>query len=205
MREKQIILAAKVLSVVFTPFYLPLLGLVSLLTLTYLSLLPLTYKLFLLFTFWMFTVFVPTMLIRLYRRYQGWSLFELASRERRVIPYVISIVSYLLCYYIMVAAHVPHFLGTILIASLVIQVVCALVNLFVKISTHTAAIGGVTGALLAFSLIFGFNPVWWLCVVLLISGLLGTCRMILRQHSLHQVVIGYLVGVVCAFVAVLVF
>ena len=198
MREKQIILAAKVLSVVFTPFYLPLLGLVSLLTLTYLSLLPLTYKLFLLFTFWMFTVFVPTMLIRLYRRYQGWSLFELASRERRV-------VSYLLCYYIMVAAHVPHFLGTILIASLVIQVVCALVNLFVKISTHTAAIGGVTGALMAFSLIFGFNPVWWLCVVLLIAGLLGTCRMILRQHSLHQVVIGYLVGVVCAFVAVLVF
>lgn len=205
MREKQIIIAAKVLSVVFTPFYLPLLGLVSLLTLTYLSLLPFTYKLFLLFTFWLFTVMVPTLLIRLYRRYQGWSLFELASRERRVIPYVISIVSYLLCYYIMVDAHVPHFLGTILIASLVIQVVCAIVNLFVKISTHTAAIGGVTGALLAFSLIFGFNPVWWLCVVLFVAGLLGTCRMILRQHSLHQVVMGYLVGVVCAFVAVLLF
>lgn len=205
MREKQIIIAAKVLSVVFTPFYLPLLGLVSLLTLTYLSLLPFTYKLFLLFTFWLFTVLVPTMLIRLYRRYQGWSLFELASRERRVIPYVISIVSYLLCYYIMAAAHVPHFLGTILIASLVIQVVCALVNLFVKISTHTAAIGGVTGALLAFSLIFGFNPVWWLCLVLILAGLLGTCRMILRQHSLHQVIVGYLVGVVCAFVAVLLF
>ena len=145
------------------------------------------------------------MLIRLYRHYQGWSRFELGSRERRVIPYVISIVSYLLCYYIMAAAHVPHFLGTILIASLVIQVVCAMVNLFIKISTHTAAIGGVTGALLAFSLIFGFNPVWWLCLVLIIAGLLGTCRMVLRQHSLHQVVTGYLVGVVCAFVAVLLF
>lgn len=203
MRDKQIIFAAKVLSVVFTPFYLPILGLVSLLTLTYLSLLPLTYKLFLLFTFWLFTIFLPTMLIRLYRHYQGWSRFEIGSRERRVIPYVISIVSYLLCYYIMAAVHVPHFLGTILIASLVIQVVCAMVNLFVKISTHTAAIGGVTGALLAFSLIFGFNPVWWLCPVLIIAGLLGTCRMVLRQHSLHQVIIGYLVGVVCAFVAVL--
>lgn len=205
MKEKQIIFAAKVFSVVFTPFYLPLLGLVSLLTLTYLSLLPVTYKLFLLFTFWLFTIFLPTMLIRLYRHYQGWSRSELGSRERRVIPYVISIVSYLLCYYIMAAAHVPHFLGTILIASLVIQVVCAMVNIFIKISTHTAAIGGVTGALLAFSLIFGFNPVWWLCIVLIIAGLLGTCRMVLRQHSLHQVVMGYLVGVVCAFVAVLLF
>ena len=205
MREKHIIFAAKALSVVFTPFYLPLVGLAVLLTMTYLSLLPWVYKLFLVVTFWVFTIALPSLLIRLYRRYQGWPPFMVASKERRVIPYVISIVSYLLCYYIMVAAHVPHFLGTILIASLVIQVVCALVNLFVKISTHTAAIGGVTGALLAFSLIFGFNPVWWLCVVLLIAGLLGTCRMILRQHSLHQVVIGYLVGVVCAFVAVLVF
>lgn len=205
MKEKQIIFAAKVFSVVFTPFYLPLLGLVSLLTLTYLSLLPVTYKLFLLFTFWLFTIFLPTMLIRLYRHYQGWSRSELGSRERRVIPYVISIVSYLLCYYIMAAAHVPHFLGTILIASLVIQVVCAMVNIFIKISTHTAALGGVTGALLAFSLIFGFNPVWWLCIVLIIAGLLGTCRMVLCQHSLHQVVMGYLVGVVCAFVAVLLF
>lgn len=205
MKEKQIIFAAKVFSVVFTPFYLPLLGLVSLLTLTYLSVLPVTYKLFLLFTFWLFTIFFPTMLIRLYRHYQGWSRSELGSRERRVIPYVISIVSYLLCYYIMAAVHVPHFFGTILIASLVIQVVCAMVNIFIKISTHTAAIGGVTGALLAFSLIFGFNPVWWLCIVLIIAGLLGTCRMVLRQHSLHQVVMGYLVGVVCAFVAVLLF
>lgn len=205
MREKDIIFAAKVLSVVFTPFYLPILGLASLLTLTYLSLLPFTYKLFLLVTFWLFTVFIPTMLIRLYRHYQGWSRFELGSRERRAIPYVISIISYLMCHYIMAAAHVPHFLSTILIASLVIQVVCAVVNLFVKISTHTAAIGGVAGALLAFSAIFGFNPVWWLCLVLIIAGMVGSSRMVLRQHSLHQVVAGFLVGVVCAFVSVILF
>ena len=33
MREKQIIFAAKALSVIFTPFYLPLVGLAALLTL----------------------------------------------------------------------------------------------------------------------------------------------------------------------------
>ena len=58
---------------VFTPFYLPVVGLASLLVFTYLSLLPFSYKLFLLFTVWLFTVFVPTVLIRIYRRYQGWS------------------------------------------------------------------------------------------------------------------------------------
>lgn len=202
MREKRIIFAAKVLSVVFTPFYLPLLGLAILLAFTYLSLLPFMYKLLLLLAFWVFTVFVPTMLIRLYRRYQGWSLFEIGNRERRVIPYVISIVSYLFCYYLMSAAHVPHFMGVVLMAALVIQVVCAMVNLFIKISTHTAAIGGVVGAIASFSLILGFNPVWWLCLAVFIAGLVGTSRMILRQHTLREIVLGFLVGVVCSFVSV---
>lgn len=205
MKEKEIIFTAKVLSVLFTPFYLPILGLLILFIFSYLSLLPLTYKLFLLLMFYLFTVFLPTALIRFYRRYQGWTLIELGSRERRAIPYVISIFSYLLCYYIMAATHVPHFMGSILIAALVIQVACAIINLFIKISTHTAAIGGVTGALLAFSVIFSFNPVWWLCIVLLLAGMVGTSRMILRQHSLCQVVLGFLAGVACSFVSVLLF
>lgn len=205
MKEKEIIFTAKVLSVLFTPFYLPILGLLILFIFSYLSLLPLTYKLFLLLMFYLFTVFLPKALIRFYRRYQGWTLIELGSRERRAIPYVISIFSYLLCYYIMAATHVPHFMGSILIAALVIQVACAIINLFIKISTHTAAIGGVTGALLAFSVIFSFNPVWWLCIVLLLAGMVGTSRMILRQHSLRQVVLGYLAGVACSFVSVLLF
>lgn len=205
MKEKEIIFTAKVLSVLFTPFYLPILGLLILFIFSYLSLLPLTYKLFLLLMFYLFTVFLPTALIRFYRRYQGWTLIELGSRERRAIPYVISIFSYLLCYYIMAATHVPHFMGSILIAALVIQVACAIINFFIKISTHTAAIGGVTGALLAFSVIFSFNPVWWLCIVLLLAGMVGTSRMILRQHSLRQVVLGYLAGVACSFVSVLLF
>lgn len=205
MKEKEIIFTAKVLSVLFTPFYLPILGLLILFIFSYLSLLPLTYKLFLLLMFYLFTVFLPTALIRFYRRYQGWTLIELGSRERRAIPYVISIFSYLLCYYIMAATHVPHFMGSILIAALVIQVACAIINLFIKISTHTAAIGGVTGALLAFSVIFSFNPVWWLCIVLLLAGMVGTNRMILRQHSLRQVVLGFLAGVACSFVSVLLF
>lgn len=205
MKQKEIIFTAKVLSVMFTPFYLPILGLMILFIFSYLSLLPLTYKLFLLLMFYLFTILLPTALIRFYRRYQGWTLIELGSRERRVIPYIISIFSYLVCYYIMTITHVPHFMGSILIAALVIQIACAMINLFVKISTHTAAIGGVTGSLLAFSVIFSFNPVWWLCIVLLLAGMVGTSRMILRQHSLRQVVLGYLAGVACSFVSVLLF
>lgn len=205
MREKELVFAAKVLSVIFTPFYLPVVALVGLLAFSYLSLLPWMYKLFLLLMFWVFTVFLPTTLINLYRRRRGWTFRQLGNRERRAIPYVISILSYLMCCYIMTATHVPRFMGSILIAALVIQMACAVVNIFIKISTHTAAIGGVAGAITAFSLIFSFNPVWWLCVIFMLSGMVGTSRMVLRQHSLQEVVTGFLLGVACSFVSVLVY
>ena len=196
-RDKNIILAARVVSMVFTPFYLPVVGLVALFFLSYLSLMPVAYKLQVLTLVYFFTILLPTVLIHLYRKYQGWNLIELGHKERRMVPYVISILCYFFCVYIMDMLHIPHFMGTIVSAALAIQIVCALINVWWKISTHTSAIGGVAGALFVFGEFFGFNPIWWLCLVLMLAGILGTSRMILRQHSLSQVVAGFLVGVIC--------
>ena len=203
MREKDIILTAKVLSSIFNPFYLPVVGLIILFVFSYLSLLPLGYKIQVLLIVYLCTVLLPTLLIRLYRHYQGWSLLELGRKERRMVPYIISIICYYLCYFIMNRLHIPHFMSSILLATLFIQVVCAIINLFWKISTHTATIGGVAGALLGFASMFMFNPVWWVCLVLLLAGLLGSSRMILRQHTLSQVVAGFLLGIVLAYIAIL--
>ena len=205
MRERDIIFTARLLSSIFNPFYLPLVGLIILFMFSYLSLLPFFFKLQVLLIVYLCTVLLPTLLIRLYRHYQGWTLYEMGIKERRMVPYIISIMSYFLCYYLMNMLHIPHFMSSILVAALAIQVVCAIINLFWKISTHTAAIGGVTGALLAFSAMFVFNPVWWLCLLIIIAGLLGTSRMILRQHTLQQVVSGFLLGIVLAYISVLCF
>ena len=153
MKEKNIILAARVLSMVFTPFYLSLVGLIALFTFSYLSLMPWAYKLTVLALVYMFTILVPTLLIHFYRNYHGWTLIELGKKERRVVPYLFSIVSYFVCYYVMHRFNIPHFMSNILMAALVIQILCALINVWWKISTHTAAIGGVTGALQAFAVI----------------------------------------------------
>ena len=42
--NKKIIIAARVMSLLFTPFFLPTLGLLALFSLSYLSLLPFMYK-----------------------------------------------------------------------------------------------------------------------------------------------------------------
>lgn len=194
---------ARVLSMMFTPFYLPIVGLVVLFFFSYLSIFPWSYKLNVLLMTYLFTILMPTVLIHLYRRYQGWNLIELGRRERRMVPYIISILCYFTCIYVMERLHMPHFMGSIIIAALLVQIVCALTNVWWKISTHTAAIGGVGGALFAFAEYLGFNPVWWLCLVFFVAGMLGTSRMILRQHNLAQVVAGFWVGFVCSALAIL--
>lgn len=197
-RERRIILTARIMSLVFTPFYLPMVGLMALFLFSYLSLMPWAYQVQVLALVYVFTILLPTVLIHLYRRYQGWTLIELGLKERRIVPYVISILCYFFCIYLMDLLHIPHFMGTILSVALFIQIVCALINVWWKISTHTAAIGGVAGSLFVFGELFGFNPVWWLCLVLVLAGILGSSRMILRQHTLAQVVAGFSVGVVCS-------
>ncbi len=197
MKEKNIILISRVVSMMFTPFYLPLVGLAALFFFSYLNTFPLYYILMVMGIVWLFTVLLPTRLIHLYRRYHGWTPIQLGVRERRMVPYVISILCYFICFYILSLRHTPHTITSILIAALAVQMLCAMTNVWWKVSTHSAAIG------LSFSLIFNFNPVWWLCLVILLGGMVGTSRMILRQHTLPQVVVGFFMGLLCSAVTIL--
>ena len=204
-RNKALIVTARVVSIIFTPFYLPLVGIALLFTFSYMNMLPMGYKLLVVTIVYFLTIFIPTFFIHLYRRHRGWTMLQLGQKRRRIVPYAISMLCYLACIWLMYYYNIYHFIVIIVIAALLIQAVALLINIWWKVSTHTAAIGGVVGALMAFAELFRFNPVWWLCLAILVSGVLGTARIILRQHSLSQVVSGFLVGAVCAFVAILYF
>ena len=191
MKEKNIIFTARIMSMIFTPFYLPIVGLIALFIFSYMSLLPMMYKLVMLAMVYLLTVVAPSLLIHLYRLCQGWTSHELGRKERRLVPYIISIVCYFACFFWMEYRNTPRVISIIVVVALTIQMVCALINIWWKISTHTAAIGGVAGGLVSYSIAFSFNPLWWLCFVLILAGAVGTARMILRQHSLSQVVGGF--------------
>lgn len=186
-----------------TPFYLPVMGILAIFFFSYLSMFPWQFKVSLVVMVYLFTVFIPTVLIHLYRQYQGWTLLQLGQKERRMVPYAISILCYFSCFYLMNLLHLPHLMTSILIVALVIQMLCAVINVWWKISTHTAAIGGVLGALLAFSFMLNFNSVWWLCLVVIASGIVGSSRIILRQHTLTQVTAGFFLGIISAFFTII--
>ena len=104
----------------------------------------------------------------------------------------------------MSALNMPHIMGVVVITALAVQILCSMINICGKVSMHSSAIGGMTGGLIAFSLLFNFNPIWWLCLIILLSGIVGSSRMTLRPHSLAQVLVGYGAGIVPAFTTIII-
>ena len=86
----------------------------------------------------------------------------------------------------------------IIVAALLMMIICVVANLRWKLSEHAAGTGAVLGGLVAFSALFGYNPVWWLCLVILVAGVVGTARIILGHHTVGEVLGGFAVGYACA-------
>lgn len=196
-------LAARIISAVFTPFMVPFIAFVLLLFLTYLRIFPMQYKLTILGMVYSFTIFLPMLSIYIFQKINGWGIKELSDREKRFIPYGLTILCYVGCLITMQRIHLPRYLCGIIAATLLCMVICTAVNLKWKISTHMASSGLMVGGLLSYSFLFQFNPVWWLCGFILLSGMLGSARIILRQHTLNEVGGGFFVGMFCGVIGIL--
>ena len=203
MKDKCLIYGAKVLSILFAPFYFSLLAFIIMLVFSYMKMLPLNYKLLILGLVYCFTVVLPLLGIASYRKLSGLRRHQMTKRELRTVPYVIVIICYSCCLVLMQNIHIPHFMISVLTGALVIEILCAVINRWMRISTHAAAAGAMNGALLAFSILFNFNPIGWLCLTLIICGMVGSSRIILRQHSLKEVNWGTLVGFLGGFLTIL--
>ncbi len=203
--NKYLILTSQIVSIIFTPWYLPLLGFVLLITFSYLNMLPWAYKLVMTGIVYLFTVLMPYWSVYIYRRINGWTHHEMSQKENRIVPYVLSIVCYAALLFLMDNFHMPHFTMSVIAGALLIQIVCAVVNLWYKVSTHAAATGGIIGALMAFSIIFAFDPTGPLCLSILVCGVVCTARIILRQHTLGELGLGVLIGFLCGGGAVIAF
>ena len=99
--------------------------------------------------------------------------------------------------------HMPRYMSGIIIASLLCLVICTLLNFRWKISTHVAGSGILVSSMLAYSTLFNFNPVWYLCMAILMAGILGTARIIVKQHTLFEVFVGFVVGMFCGVIGIL--
>ena len=199
--NRLLLLAARQFSQLTSPFYLPVLAFVLVFSFSHLRLLSWQYKLIIIALVYSFTALLPRLVIFIYRKLKGWGHRHLGHREKRYVPYIISIASYASLLHFMYKLYLPHFTMRFIIGALVLQFVCLLLNSKIKVSTHAAGAGAVVGALMVIGIAFNFNPIPWVCVAILYTGLVSTARYFLRVHTLKEIGIsvgvGWLCGILC--------
>jgi len=141
---------------------------------------------------------MPTLTIFLFRKINGFEAKDLTDRKKRYVPYLLTIISYVFCMLMMRKLNIPWYMSGIILTALLMMLISIILNLKWKLSEHMLGMGGIVGGVVSFSALFGYNPVWWLSLFILIAGVLGTARIILQHHTLSEVLTGFVVGFICA-------
>lgn len=196
--DRTLIRTARVISAILTPFSIPFLAFLMLFLFSYLRIMPLQYKLIVLGVVYCFTILMPTLTIFLFRKINGYSAEDMGERKQRFMPFILTITSYIFCLVMMHRLNISWYMMGIILAALIMMIISVIVNLKWKLSEHMAGMGAIVGGLVSFSALFGYNPVWWLCLFILIAGILGTSRIILQHHTLGEVLVGFAVGLLCS-------
>lgn len=192
-----------VLSALFHPLLVPLYAYVLLFSFTYLNIMPIQYVAFVLSIVTTFTLLSPLVFIGVYKWLNKYSMKKLSTRPRRFVPYLLTLMSYITCLITMYKMHFPHYFSGIIMGITICIVVCMLLNVRWRVSIHLAGCGMFIGGLLSYSLLFQFNPVWWLCGFILLAGMQGTARISFHQHTLLEVILGFVAGMFCGIIGIL--
>lgn len=142
---------------------------------------------------------------------------QLKKQSERTIPIALTGIFYLWLYINMLNNQaIPQAFNFFILGSVITLFTCFFINLFNKISLHTAGIGGLlAGVFIAIqhfgydtfmlslgeSINFEINTNLLLLIVIIIAGIIGTSRLILDAHKPQDIYGGYLVGIASQIIA----
>lgn len=186
--------AARIISTIFHPFLIPVLGFLALLNSNfYFSALSVDAKRFIFLVVFFTTAILPMLSVAVLALNPKFEISMQRKRDR-IIPLLSTAVFYYVGFLLLNRIRIFPIFKMFLIASVLVIVFLAIITLKWKISTHMASVGGLTGTLFALSFKTGINPLPIIISVVLISGLVGSARLLLNKHTLAQLVTGYGLG-----------
>ena len=194
---------AHLISTIFQPLLMPIYGVMLLFVYTYFGV---TY----LQQFWLiitpailFSFAIPAVLIFILFKIGVISDLSLKVRRERIYPYMITLLSYSVMIFFYYRMRMPIWFLMIMISSVAIMIVAILITLKWKISAHMFGVGGLIGGAMSVSyFVEHSNPYFMFMGLFIIAGLVGTSRLILKRHTLAQVIAGFLLGFLFSFVFV---
>lgn len=185
---------AKIISTIFHPILLPTLGFLLLfISGFYNSMLTTEAKRFILLVIFFSTATLPMLSIAVLAFNPNFNFLMPNSRDR-IVPLLFTSVFYYIGFILLGRIHFLPVFKLFMIASVLLIIALLLVSFKWKISIHMAAIGAVTATFFALSFRGGVNPTLAINILVIISGLIGTARLLLNKNSIKQLGAGYILG-----------
>lgn len=146
------------------------------------------------FTVFFLTAFMPLIICFTLLKLGFVQSLEMETSQERRIPFLINAIFYIICYSALKRFGLPSIFEMFLLGSTAISVIAIVVNYFWKISIHMLAMGSVCGVILGLSYKYLGNQIFLLMILLLISAIIGSARLLLGAHKPAQIYVGFACG-----------
>jgi len=196
-------IAAKIISTLFHPLIMPVIGLVIIFnTDSYINYaIPAELKKAVIILVGTSTFIIPLLISLLLLNRKLINSLEMETQKERVIPYAFTIIFYVFTLYMLKQAPIPPIIFNFVIGATLSVIIAFIINIKWKISAHMIGIGGLVGALICISILLEIYITPFIIFGLLVAGLVGSSRLILKAHSQSQIYVGFAIGIICQVIA----
>ncbi len=188
---------AKIISLVFNPLLIPTFGILLLFNMdTFITyVLPARAKTLVTLIVLINTAIAPLLAVIFMKRVGFINDLLLDKRNERLLPMIIGVLLYFFTYYVLRQSSLPSLVHFYFLGATLLVIISLFITLKWKISLHMVSMGGLTGLLLVTTFLLKTDIVYLIAAAILISGMVGTSRLILKLHTPGQVFAGYIMGV----------
>lgn len=182
-------------SYLFHPLIMPTLGLLLIMNSgTYLSLLDPAAKRAILFVMALGTLAFPLLIIPILYYRNLISNLQEASREERLIPYLVILILYVITFVYFVRLPLSRMIHAYVLTVPVLLFLVLVISMKFKICLHMTALGGVSGLIVGLILLYETPLQGMLVLALLASGVTGSARLLAGVQRPAEIYAGYLLG-----------
>lgn len=148
------------------------------------------------------TILFPLLVVFLLKRLRFIGSVKMDEPRDRIIPLIATMIFYFWAYQVFKSLQAPPLLRVFYLGNFYGIIAVFMINIFFKISMHTAAAGGAVGIMLLILLYAGSSLLIPFIIVLAIAGIIGTARLQLGSHIPLEIWLGYFAGIIsqlCAY------
>ncbi len=149
------------------------------------------------------TIFFPLLTVLLLKAVGFLKNIYLKTQRERIIPYIATNIFYFWTYLVFKNhPDTPTILTSFILGIFLASSIALIANIYFKISMHGLGVGAFAGIMLL--LIFtGFPYTVFLpaMIILLLTGVVATSRLIVSDHTPFEIYTGILIGIFCQLIA----